>query len=204
MLTRYGERLATVEAHNTFRRRPRPETLAAWAAAVPPSFRFGLKAHVAITHQRDLEGVEDRIAGFYAGLDPLGDRRGPVLFQLPHKQPDYERLDRLLDALPAGGLAAFELHAGWHDSATYDRLDAAGATVVVVDDGDRPPPVPTVGPVAYVRLRRPRYTRRTLDAWAVSLRAVADAGRPAFAYVRHDDEGDAPAWAASLAAAVAS
>ena len=55
MLELYGRRFPTVEAHNTFRRRPRPETLARWRAEVPDGFRFAPKAHVAITHRQDLK-----------------------------------------------------------------------------------------------------------------------------------------------------
>src|SRR5205085_782227 len=72
MLGAYAARLSTVEAHNTFRRRPRASALEGWAAAVPPAFTFALKAHVAITHQRDLGGVEDRVSSFFESLAPLG------------------------------------------------------------------------------------------------------------------------------------
>ena len=52
MLGFYSRRFPTVEAHNTFRRRPRPDTLERWRAEVPEGFRFAPKAHVAVTHQK--------------------------------------------------------------------------------------------------------------------------------------------------------
>ena len=185
MLGAYAERLSTVEAHNTFRRRPRAPALEGWAAAVPSSFRFALKAHVAITHQRDLEGVEDRISSFFESLAPLGERTGPVLFQLPHKDVDLPRLDRLLSALPASPPAAFELGSAWNTPEVLGRLDRVGATLVVVDTGEGEPPLPEVGSIVYVRLRAEQYDEKALRRWA---KRLLKAGRPAFAYLRH--EGD--------------
>jgi uncharacterized protein YecE (DUF72 family) len=185
MLAAYAERLPTVEAHNTFRRRPRTSTLESWAATVPSAFRFALKAHVAITHQRELNGVEDRITNFFDSLAPLGEHVGPVLFQLPHRDVDLTRLERLLGALPKSPPAAFELGPAWNTPEVLERLDDAGATLVVVDkDGDEPA-LSDVGSVAYVRLRRERYDDEALARWAKRLRATR---RPAFAYVRHEGE----------------
>lgn len=185
-LAAYAERLPTVEAHNTFRRRPRPPTLESWTTAVPSSFRFALKAHVAITHQRELAGVEERITEFFELLAPLGDHVGPVLFQLPHRDVDLERLDRLLGALPAAPPAAFELGPAWSTREVLQRLDAAGATIVVVDKDGEEPSLPEVGSIGYVRLRRDRYTKPALARWADRLHTVAGTGRPVFAYLRHE------------------
>ena len=195
LLAAYAERLPTVEAHNTFRRRPRAPTLEAWAAVVPERFLFALKAHVAITHQRDLTGVEDRIAAFFAGLQPLGRHVGPVLFQFPHRDVDLERLDRVLGALPSSPPAAFELAPAWHTPAVLNRLDAAGATLVVVDgdgDDDGAPALPAVGPFAYVRLRREVYDDAALARWADRLRDAGHGSRSVFAFLRHEgDPGEA-------------
>src|SRR3954449_3993891 len=136
MLQEYAARLSTVEAHNTYRRRPPASLIEGWLAQVPATFRFAPKAHVAITHQRDLTGVDDRVAEFFALLEPLGPRLGPVLFQLPHKAPDLDRLDHLLAAVPAGRLTAFELAEGWRLPDVLDRLDRHGATFVLLDEDD--------------------------------------------------------------------
>ncbi len=42
MLAHYAARLPTVEVNSTFRRLPEADTLRAWAAAAPASFRFAL------------------------------------------------------------------------------------------------------------------------------------------------------------------
>ena len=122
-----------------------------------------------------------------------------MLFQLPHLQPELERLDRLLAALPASPGAAFELGPAWNRPDVLDRLDRAGATLVVVDKDGEDPVMPDVGPFAYVRLRREHYDDEAVARWARRLGAIAAADRPTFAYLRH--EGD-PLEAVRLSDAV--
>ncbi|MHB8670172.1 MAG: DUF72 domain-containing protein [Acidimicrobiales bacterium] len=216
--------LSTVEAHATYRRRPTASTLSKWLEAVGPEFRFAPKAHLGITHRRDLEGVEDRVAGFFDALAPLGERLGPVLFQLPHHQPDLVRLDRILGSIPAAAPgAAFELGPAWRLQEVTDRLAARGAALVWTDEdppsasrsaspsasrsasprgGSRPvvqPAPPPVGAIAYVRLRRDHYTGPELAEWAQRLATWAVEGREVYAFLKHDRAGSAPLVARRLA-----
>ena len=199
MLQEYAARLSTVEAHNTYRRRPPASLIDGWIAQVPATFKFAPKAHVGITHRADLTGVEDRVQEFFALLQPLGERLGPVLFQFPHKAPDLERLDRVLAALPENARTAFELAPGWRVPEVLDRLDRRGATLVFVDEDDAPGELVDIGECAYIRLRRAEYTNKALRQWATRLESIAAGGRPVFAYLRH--EGD-PTEALRLAEAV--
>jgi len=205
MLEFYGRRFTAVEAHSTYRRLPTAATLARWKDEVPPGFRFAPKVHLGISHRRDLEGVEDRVTAFVDAVAPLGERLGPLLLSLPHREPDLNRLERLLGALPAppdGPPVAFELAPAWASSEVYDRLDAAGATAVVRDTNGTDPSIPAVGPLAYVRLRRDRYDRGELEAWADRLAKVRGDGRDAYAFLKHDECGHGPRYARRLAAAV--
>lgn len=207
MLPYYGARFTTVEAHSTHRRLPTPAALTRWLAQVPPTFRFAVKAHAGITHRRDLDGVTERVIRFYAALEPLRERLGPVLFVLPHRQPDLPRLDGLLTALaaaapPAASAPVFELAPDWWVPEVLDRLAAHPASLAVIDkEGGPEPPAQALdtGPVGYVRLRRGTYTEDDLRRWAERLRAAA-AGTPAgvYAFVKHDDQGDGPRYAQSL------
>lgn len=199
MLGYYASSFDTVEAHATYRRLPTPAALGRWLTSVPDGFRFAPKAHLGITHRRDLEGIEDRVVTFLAAVAPLGDRLGPVLFSLPHHEPDLDRLDRILAPLAGGPAAAFELGSAWAVPGVLDRLDRAGATMVATDTATcAAHQVPGVGAVAYVRLRRPGYTPAELDAWAGRLAQVAAAGRDTYVFLKHDDAAAGPALAREL------
>jgi len=198
MLGVYASTFDTVEAHATYRRLPTAVALAKWVATVGDDFRFAPKAHMGITHRRDLEGVEGRVTTFLAAVAPLGVAQGPVLVALPHQQPDLDRLGRILAPLTA--TAAFELGPAWERTDVLDRLDAGGATLVVSDTADRPArAIPGVGPVAYVRLRRPDYTPADLDLWADRLAKAAAEDRDAYVFLKHDDAATGPRLASELA-----
>jgi uncharacterized protein YecE (DUF72 family) len=213
MLDFYGKRFDTVECHSTYRRLPVSGTLERWKAQVPSDFRFVPKAHMGITHRRDLDGLADRVSAFARSIEPLDGQLGPVLLSLPHADPDLGRLDQLLGALSGamarGCVPAFDLKPRWAVREVLDRLDGHGAALVVTDDDSEPPngvdgttdlPL-TVGPLVYVRLRRARYNRAQLEAWAGRLKACATEGRDVFAFLKHDDSGDGPRYARQLRAA---
>ena len=204
MLEVYAQTFRTVEAHATHRRTPTAAALARWVAQAPDGFRFAPKAHAGITHHRDTEGLGERTSAFFAALAALGDRLGPVLFVLPHRQPDLARLDALLDALASvhpRPAAAFELAPPWRVPDVLDRLAGHGATLAVVDREDDPGrDQPVVGPLTYVRLRCGSYTDAELDEWAEWLAAASDRDRDGdvYAFVKHDEEGHGPRYARDL------
>jgi len=197
MLPFYAKRFPTVEAHSTYRRLPTSAALERWSQQVPPDFHFAPKAHMGITHRRDLDGVEERVAAFFDALAPLGSRLGPVLFAVPHQQPDLSRLDRLLDALPSAPRhpVAFELGPAWAVPEVISRLEAHGVGLAAVEGDGRPVGDMEIGPFTYVRLRRTRYDRSELDAWAERLRKASSGGRQAYAFFKHDEAGDGPRYA---------
>ncbi len=197
MLAVYARLFPTVEAHSTYRRLPSLPAIEQWVAAVPPSFRFAPKAHLGITHRRELDGVEERVAAFVDAVTPLGHHLGPVLFALPHAEPDLDRLDRLLGALPPGARlsTAFQLSPAWVSPAVVRRLEAAEATLVLVESDGRDAPDLDVGPFSYIRLRRSRYTRAELEAWVDRLEKITAGGRDAWVFFKHDEAGDGPRYA---------
>jgi len=197
MLAFYARRFPAVEAHSTYRRLPSVTALERWAGSVPATFKFAAKAHMGITHRRDLDGIDERMASFFEALAPLGSRLGPVLFSVPHQQPDLFRLDSLLGALPPlprPGVA-FELGPAWVVPEVLKRLEAHDATLVLVEAEGRPAPDVEVGPFAYIRLRRNSYNRAGLEGWAARLQRTTAGGRDAYAFFRHDESGNGPRYA---------
>jgi uncharacterized protein YecE (DUF72 family) len=202
MLRHYATQLPTVEAHSTYRRVPSTSTLERWASQVPAAFRFAPKSHVGITHRRDLEGLDERMRAFFAAVSGLASHLGPVLFQLPHQRPDLARLDALLAGLPEGVAAAFELAPAWLADdvadAVVDRFAGRPVTVALVETDARSAPQLDVGPFTYARLRRSHYSAAELDHWSERLAKLQADGRDLYVYLRHDDDGHAPAYARQL------
>lgn len=200
MLAYYGERLPTVEINSSFYALPKAENLQRWARTVPDTFRFAVKAPATITHTARLKpDADDTLAAFYAALEQLGEKRGPVLFQLPpNLKQDLPRLDAFLQRLPPDHRATFEFrHDSWLENAVYARLRAAGAALCVSEREDAtPPPLVETAAWGYLRLRLPLYDEAALAAWLVRIRATR--WQKVYVYFMH--EPAAPACAAQLAA----
>lgn len=110
-------RLGSVEINGSFYALQKPESYARWAAQTPPGFVFAVKGGRFVTHMKKLRGVRVPLANFFAsGLLRLGDRLGPVLWQLPEAvRFDPEVLDAFLTLLPRSTGEAARL-AAEHDA----------------------------------------------------------------------------------------
>jgi uncharacterized protein YecE (DUF72 family) len=198
MLAFYAQHLPTVEINSSFYALPKAQNLQRWAAAVPETFRFAVKAPAAITHKARLRpAAAQDLAQLYEVLGELGDKRGPVLFQLPPAMPqDAARLADFLALLPPAHAAAFEFrHDSWFNDETYALLRQAGAGLCVSEREDAtPPPLVQTTDWGYVRLRREQYDEAALAAWLDRLRATS--WKKCFVYFMH--EPTAPAYAAEL------
>ena len=84
MLGYYASKFPTVEINNTFYRLPKENVLREWAAQVPEHFTFAIKASQRITHYARLKpDCADTVDYLLRNTAMLGDRLGPILFQLP-------------------------------------------------------------------------------------------------------------------------
>lgn len=199
MLAWYAERLPAVEINNTFYRMPKAAVLAQWAQATPTTFRFAIKAPRRITHDARLKADEaaEAVGYLYRNLASLGDKRGPVLYQLPpFLKKDLPRLTEFLAVLPPDHRATFEFrHDSWFDDEVYATLGTAGAALCLSEreDGGAPPLVETA-PWGYLRLRLETYSEADLADWMT--RIAATRWSEAHAYFMH--EPTAPGYATTL------
>ncbi len=187
-LERYGRVLPAVEINTTFYRPHRPRTFERWAACVPVAFRFSLKAPREVTHLRRLQECDETLASFIEASAHLGERRGPVLVQLPPSlrcdegvaRPFFESLRRL----HRGPVACEPRHPSWFASAADSMLAELEVARVAAD-----PPRAEVDAepggwraLAYFRLHgSPRtyfsaYDDAFLDALAERVRRLSRAG----------------------------
>lgn len=207
MLPFYAQRLKTVEVNNTFYQLPGKETVETWRDRTPSEFTFALKASRYITHMKKLKEPEESVANFLELADVLGDKRGPILFQLPPNwHYDHERLASFLRLLPDGYQPVFEFrHDSWFNDRAYELLEQHGAAVCIHDmGGDSTPRVVTAGHV-YIRLHGPRgdysggYDAQTLSGWAGAITTWSNQGKIVYCYFNNDVEGHAVQNAQQLA-----
>ena len=193
MLHFYGKRFRTVEINNTFYRMPKASLLESWAKSVAADFRFVLKAPKSITHIQRLKDSDDSVSYLLKVAGALGERLGPLLFQLPpYLKKDLPRLREFLGLLPRQCRAAFEFrHESWFDSEVFDALRDHTA-VLCIAEAENGLEVPFVSTAdwGYLRLRRPDYHDAELKVWVD--RVGKQEWRDAFVFFKHEDEGKAP------------
>jgi uncharacterized protein YecE (DUF72 family) len=198
MLAYYAGKLGAVEINNTFYRMPRPALLERWAAETPPAFRFVLKSPRSITHMRRLVGAGDIVARLGKEARALGDRLGPILFQLPaNLRKDVGVLEAFLSTLPKGLRAAFEFRdESWFADEVYAALRRHDAALCVADAEELATPLIATASWGYLRLRRQDYNKAALRRWADRLKK--EHFDEAFVFFKHEAEGAGPALADSF------
>ena len=202
----FASRFPTVEVNNSFYRLPEASSFRRWREETPRGFLVTVKASRYVTHIRRLRDARDSVELFWSRARELGDKLGPVLFQLPPRfRADVGLLRDFTGVLPAGIRPAFEFRdASWNRPEVYEVLDRAGAALVLADrPGWRIDAVVTGG-WSYVRFHQgghgplgSDYSREKLRRWADRI-----AGLPAgdvFAYFNNDQGGAAVRDAATLA-----
>jgi uncharacterized protein YecE (DUF72 family) len=190
MLAFYASRFTTVEVNNSFYRIPSEKVLAGWAEQVPGDFRFVLKASRRVTHNSRLADEDGSLEYFLRAVNPLGERLGPTLFQLPPTfKKDTGRLRNFLARLPRRWMTALEFrHASWFDEEVYDLLRSHDVALVAVDEDEAEGPGSPLVPTAswgYFRLRRSAYDLPALEAWAGRIQRPD--WKNAYVFLKHED-----------------
>jgi len=191
MLRYYAERFTSVEINNTFYRMPKATMLEGWASQVPSHFLFVLKASQQITHRKRLKDAGEPVAYLLETAATLGERLGPVLFQLPPNfKKDLPRLEGFLDLLPGGRPFAFEFrHETWAHDEVRAALRARNCALVCADtedSGEDGAPIVSTADWGYLRLRRCDYTHAELAPWVDRIRSQP--WQRAFVFFKHEDD----------------
>ena len=188
MLGYYATRFPTVEINNTFYRLPKESVLEGWAAQVPDTFTFAVKASQRITHFARLKPEsKDLLDYLMRNTNLLGGKLGPVLFQLPpNMQKDIERLKVFLDFLPPKRRFTFEFrHSSWFDEDVVAALQAKDVAMTIIDQDDFATPPIATATWGYVRLHRLDYNEQALKQWAE--RVKEHGWSEVYVYFKHDE-----------------
>lgn len=112
----------TVEINGSFYSLQLPSSYQRWHAETPHDFIFAVKGGRFITHMKKLRNVEVPLANFFAsGVLALGEKLGPILWQLPPNLGfDVGRMRDFFQLLPKTTREASAL-AGKHDDKVKAR-----------------------------------------------------------------------------------
>ncbi len=205
--------LGTIEINATFRRLQSPAIFARWRAATPDGFRFALKGSRYVVTRPLLADAGEAVERFCRqGIAELGDRLGPLLWQMPDtRRFDPDDVDAFLQLLPRdveGQPLRHAIEAG-HDSFACDEFANIAArhevAIVLVDDPAAPLIDVTTTDFVYVRLKNAQarlkrgYPPQAIENWAERALAWHNDGRDVWLYCINGAKVRAPAAAKAIA-----
>jgi uncharacterized protein YecE (DUF72 family) len=188
MLGYYASKFDAVEINNTFYRLPRENVLREWASQVPETFTFALKASQRITHYARLKEESASLVDFLLkNTATLGNRLGPILFQLPpNLKKDVERFRGFLGLLPSDRRYAFEFrHESWFDDDIYAAMRERDIAMCIAEQDDFVCPVVCTSTWGYLRLHKLDYKEGELVDWAK--RVSGQTWTEAYVFFKHDE-----------------
>lgn len=206
MLAHYYERFDTVEINNSFYMLPKIETLQSWRKATPGNFEFAIKASRFLTHNKKLKEPENALSNFLPRAEALGEKLGPILFQLPPRwRLNLDRLSEFLDALPSYHRYTFEFREpSWLDQRVYDLLRRHNAAFCIYELAGFHSPFEVTADWTYVRLHGPgekyqgSYSDKKLQEWAQRIMAWKRKLKGCYVYFDNDQAGYAAKNALTL------
>lgn len=196
-------RFTSLEANATHYRLQSESTLCGWREQTPDDFRFAIKGHKFVTHNKNLADPTDTIPRSHDNARPLGDALAAVVWQLPARFK--KNLDRLADF--ARTLArewgeadhAIEFrHATWFDDEVAACMREHNLGVCQSDAASWPFWGAVTADFVYIRLHGHEYTYASaytdgqLDWWAERIDGWLGEGRDVYAYFDNDAHGHAP------------
>jgi uncharacterized protein YecE (DUF72 family) len=196
----YAKQFPTVEINATFYRLPALAMVRGWHEKAPRGFIFAVKGSRFITHIRRLENLGRSVANFFLRIDPLDEKLGPLLWQLPPNfKPDLPRLEKFLRRLSKRHSHAVEFrHPDWFSNETFAVLQKYNVASVSMSSLRMPMNFSVTADFIYLRFHglangpRHDYTEEELKPWAEHIREQARTGRNVYAYFNNDLNVRAP------------
>ena len=192
-LAHLATRLTGTEVNATYYSSMKPETFLKWRDSVPDGFKFALKASRFCTNRKVLADGAESIERFLGqGLTGLGDKLGPILWQLaPTKRFDAGEIEDFLALLPASRDGIALRHAIEPRHGTFKHPDfvalarKAGVAIVIAEHETYPQVADLSADFVYARLQCAKeaeplgYGAKALDRWAGVAKGWAKGESPA-------------------------
>ena len=202
----YCRQFPTVELNNSFYRLPTERAFTRWYESTPVDFTFAVKVSRFITHIKRLRDSEEAEKNFIGRAKILGNKLGPILYQLPpNLRRDDSLLESFLSSLPQGIRHVIEFrHESWLDEEVFNILRRYNAGLCVFDmPGFTCPPLATAD-FAYLRFHGSEalfsscYTDEELAEWADKITNMAVKLEAVYIYFNNDVSGFAVENAVTL------
>jgi uncharacterized protein YecE (DUF72 family) len=185
--------LTAIEINGTYYSSFKPDSWRKWKSETPDGFVFSVKASRFTTNRRELAGAGDSVEKFLnQGLTELGDRLGPIFWQLPNtKKFDPEDFEAFLALLPGSvdGVALRHAVEVRHDTFINPAYPALlrkyGVANIYAKHFKYPEIADLTADFAYARLQtgsddcETAYPDDELDAWAKVMKTWAAGDVPA-------------------------
>lgn len=200
-LSYYATQFATTELNGVFYRTPTVEAVKAWRDQTPEGFVFAWKASKFITHWKRLsERSANSLELLESRLTLLGEKAGPILFQLPPKfERDDARLAAFIKMLNRKRRYTFEFrHPSWYASPVFRLLANENIALCISDHADAPSPWKRTADFVYVRGHGPtgrykgHYPPATLAEWHKTITRWRSRGFDSYVYFDNDQKSAAP------------
>jgi uncharacterized protein YecE (DUF72 family) len=203
-----AQRFTGIEVNGTFYRLQEKSTFEKWRDQTPERFRFAIKGHRYVTHNKKLLDLEESVIRCRESASPLGKRLAAVVWQLPaFLKKDTDRLEKFLDALRQWKSTRHAIefrHKSWFDDEVTERLRRHAVAVCMSDAPDWPMWEEVTTDLVYIRLHghtrkyASSYSKHSLRKWAARIRDWLDENRAVHTYFDNDAEGAAPQNALTL------
>jgi uncharacterized protein YecE (DUF72 family) len=159
-----------------------------------------LKAPQRITHFSRLRDCGDTVDYFFDVVSGLGQRLGPVLFQLPpNLKKDTSLLERFTECLPPSMRAVCEFRdQSWFDDEVFALLRKRNVCLCIADAEKLATPFEPTANWGYLRLRREDYQKDDIDRWSYAITRESEKWTDAFVYFKHEESGTGPKLALQM------
>ncbi|WGD54116.1 DUF72 domain-containing protein [Bradyrhizobium sp. CB1650] len=203
----YASQFETTELNGVFYRTPTRKTVKSWREQTGKDFVFTWKASKFITHWKRLS---DRSVNSLKLLEErislLGDKAGPILFQLPPQfEANADRLASFFKLLSDKRRYSFEFrHQSWYQPRILRMLSDENISLCLSDHHDAPAPWKRTADFVYVRGHGPsgryhgHYSPATLAEWARRIKSWKRRGCDVHIYFDNDQKSAAPTDALRL------
>ena len=193
----YARHFDTVEINYSFYRWPERESFEKWRRETPEGFLFAVKASQYLTHRKKLKDPQEPLERIFDHARGLGDKLGPILYQLPPRwKVNLDRLREFLVLLPKDIRHAMEFRdPSWQIEEVYSLLEEFGVAYCIMSAPAFPRVMRITAPFAYIRMhyggeKGGGYDENQLEWWAEQIAGFLR-NADVYVYFNNDLHGNA-------------